>query len=286
MRKITLLILTLVLALTGCNLPVNLQNQPSPTIDMVATQVAELLTAQPAPTLASGDATKPPSPTQTPAVADVPTATVTQSPTATLTPAPTSTTNPTDPAASLGTPTWEDGLDSAKNFYLYENDNTKVEGDNSALALTGLTANGWLGWTLTYTQKPTNFYVEATFRTHDCSQSDLYGLIFRASKENAGYFFGVTCDGRYNLYARDFNNNTNAELIGLKSAASILSGANQTNRLGVLAEGSKISLYINGVLVDEITDSTYASGYFGAFIAANQTAGFRADLEQIRLWKL
>ena len=75
-------------------------------------------------------------------------------------------------------------------------------------------------------------------------------------------------------------------MIPLKSASAINTGSNQTNRLGVLAQGGKISLYANGSLVDEINDTTYTNGYFGAFVAANKTAGFRVDLEQIKLWKL
>ncbi len=277
MRKLTTLTFTLLIALAGCNLPVAPQDA-TPTADLVATQVAELLTAQPSPTQPQA-ATQPP--------AETPTTPPTAEPaTPTAEPSPTPTTNPGDPAASFGEPSWQDSLDTAKNFYLYENDNTKVEAEDGALALTGRNANGWLGWSLTYAQQPVNFYLEGTFRVRDCSGADLYGLVFRANKENAGYFYGVTCDGRYNLYARDFNNNTDTELIALTPATAITTGSNQVNRLGVLAQGSKISLYVNGTLVGETDDSTYSSGYFGALVAANQTAGFRVDLDLIRLWKL
>ena len=95
----------------------------------------------------------------------------------------------------------------------------------------------------------------------------------------------MTCGGQYNLFARDFNNNTDTELIALKTGSGINTGSNQVNRLGVLAQGGKISLYVNGALVDEINDSTYSTGYFGALVAANQTAGFRVDLDQVKLWK-
>jgi hypothetical protein len=281
MRKTSTFLFILLLVLTGCNLPTSPQNNAAPTDDLVATQVAELLTAQPS-------ATQPVQATQPPVdmPADTPTATATlEQPTSTIEAGPSPTTNPGDPAASLGEPTWQDSLDTAKNFYLYENDNTKVESEDSALALTGRNANGWLGWSLTYAQQSTDFYLEGTFNTRDCSGTDLYGLVFRANKESAGYFYGVTCGGQYNLFARDFNNNTDTELIALKTGSGINTGSNQVNRLGVLAQGSKISLYVNGALVDEINDSTYSTGYFGALVAANQTAGFRVDLDQVKLWK-
>lgn len=275
MRKSISYIAILLLFLTGCNLPVNQGNQPTPTIDLVATQVVELLTQQPTNT------PLPPPPTLQPTETSAPT----QPPEPTITPSVTPTTNPGDPALSFGDPSWQDNLDTAKNFYLFESDNTKIEDEGGSLGLTGVNANGWLGWSLTYAQNPQDFYLEYTFQTRTCSGADIYGMVFRANKENAGYFFGVTCDGRYNLYARDFNNNIDNELIALKSSAAIRSGADQANRLGVLAQGSKLSLYVNGTLVDEINDSNYASGYFGAFIAANQTTGFRVELDQIKLWK-
>lgn len=274
-RKIILIFLT-ALFLAACNLPTRPINTPTPTVDLVATQIANLLATQESNTQNAPLATQPPSP--------IPSATPEATPTPPL-PAPTPTTNPSDPALSLGDPTWKDSLDTAKNFYLFENDQTKVEAEDGALALTGRNANGWLGWSLTYAQNPSDFYLEATFRTHSCAGSDLYGIVFRASKENAGYFFGVTCDGRYNLTYRDLNNDIQNELISMKAASAIQAGSDQVNRLGVFAQRDKISLYINGSLIDEVTDSTRSSGYFGAFVAANQTAGFRVDLDQIKLWK-
>jgi len=273
-KKILPLILA-VLLLAACNLPTRPIDTPTPTVDLVATQIANLLATQESVTRNAPLATQPPSPT--------PSATPEATPTPP--PAPTPTTNPSDPALSLGDPTWKDSLDTAKNFYLFENDQTKVEAEDGALALTGRNANGWLGWSLTYAQNPSDFFLEATFRTRTCAGSDLYGIVFRASKENAGYFFGVTCDGRYNLTYRDLNNDIQKELISIKAASAIQAGSDQINRLGVFAQGDKISLYINGSLIDEVTDSTRSSGYFGAFVAANQTAGFRADLDQIKLWK-
>lgn len=273
-RKIILTIFaTLILA--ACNLPTRPINTPTPTVDLVATQIAHLLATQEVSTRSA------PLATQTPSL--MPSATPVATPTPP--PVPTPTTNPSDPALSLGDPTWKDTLDTAKNFYLFENDQTKVEAEDGALALTGRNANGWLGWSLTYAQNPSDFYLEATFRTRSCAGSDLYGIVFRASKENAGYFFGVTCDGRYNLIYRDLNQDVQDELIPLKAVPAIQAGSDQINRLGVFAQGEKISLYINGSLIDEIADSTRSSGYFGAFVAANQTAGFRVDMDQIKLWK-
>jgi hypothetical protein len=282
MRKIVYSFLLLVLiALPACSMPLAPSVTLTPTTDAVATQVSQLLTAQPT-------ATQPETPTTVPTGTLPPTLTSTPTGEPSATPAPnaTPTLNPDDPRSTYGNPSWNDTLETAKNFYLYENDNTKIDSTPGSLVLTGKTPNGWIGWTLTYAQNPTNFYLEATFKTGDCADSDLYGMVFRASKENTGYYFGVTCDGQYNLHGRDFNNNEDAEIIALKQASAIHSGANQTNRLGILAQGDRISLYANGTLLEEVTDSTYGSGYFGPFIAANHTANFTVNMDEIDLWKL
>jgi hypothetical protein len=120
----------------------------------------------------------------------------------------------------------------------------------------------------------------------DCSGSDIYGLVFRAESVSSGYFFGVTCDGRYSLSARDFEDGTNIPLIQLTSNQAVQSGATSTNRLSVRAEGERIALYANGTLLGEVTDPSFEEGYFGAFVAANQTAGFTVHMDEISLWNL
>jgi hypothetical protein len=279
MIRHTAILLLLSILLAGCNLPDRSLPEPSATPDVVATEVARMKTEMPT-------ATNPP--TQAPLQ---PTGTLPSFPTDTAAPSPTnqaavtSTPIPGDPAAALGAPGWKDSLDTTKNFYLYDNDNTAVEAGSGTLRLIGRTNIGWHGWSLTYAQNAADFYLEGTFVTGTCRGADLYGLTFRANKENAGYFFGITCDGRYDLRARDFNNNTDTEILPLKSNPAILTGSGQTNRIGVKTEGSKISLYANGVLMEEVTNDTYTAGYFGPFIAGFETAGFTVDLDQIALWK-
>ncbi len=284
-------IILLILLLAGCNLPTRPMPVNTPSTNAVATQVAQLLTAQPsftvpAPTVLAA-------PTQTPAPATAVTSTTAPIPTSTQAapaagqPTATSTISSSDPKSSLGSPTWRSTLDSGKAFYQYDNDNTRVVLENGALNLTGLQANGWLGWSLTYSQPAQNFYLEAAFIPQSCSGADMYGLVFRAPRADAGYFFGVTCDGRFNLHARDFTAGIDNNLIQLTNNSAILSGSNQVNRLGVMANGNKITLYANGISLHELTDSTYnVEGSFGALGAANSTAGFTVKMDEISLWKL
>ncbi len=278
MARKTILIIFAAVLLASCNLP---SSQPlaTPTVDAVATQVSQLLTSMPV-------ATEPlPTDTTLPEPEVTPTST-TEPPTPTPTPEPpTPVPSFTVPAFSRE-PDWRDTLDGGKAFYQFENENSRVALQNGHLVLTGLTANGWHGWSLTFSQQPRNFDLEAIMIPQICSGSDLYGLVFRAPNANSGYFFGVTCDGRYTLHRRDFDDGTDDILIQLSSHAAIQPGANMTNRLGIKANGDRIGLYANGTLLQEITDSNYREGYFGPFVAAFETPGFTVWMDEIALWKL
>jgi hypothetical protein len=272
-----ILILALSILLVSCNMPTTPLATPTP--DAVATQVSILLTRPPE------TPTQPP----LPAATTIPTATATtELPTLTAT-----SVSLTETATSTSTPTvvndppdWTDSLEGGKAFYRYENDNTRVTQENGHLSLTGINADGWLGWSLTFSRSPGDFRIEAVFIPQACSGSDLYGLVFRAPNANSGYFYGITCDGHYSLHARNFEDDSDTVLISSTSAPAILSGANQTNHLAVRAEGDKISLYANDTLLQEITDSTFSAGYFGAFIAANETTGFTVWMDEISLWNI
>lgn len=280
MRFKMLLILFSLSLLAACNLPTT--PVATPTGDAVSTQVSQLLTAAPTATTAKTEPAKAPSPTLAP---PTPTNAPTAGPSATPRPSPTTPSG--DPKNSLGTPTWTDSLETGKGFYLYENDNTRVTAENGALVLTGIQSNGWLGWSMTFSHPAQNFYLEGTFEPQACSGDDMYGLVFRAPSTDAGYFFGVTCGGKYNLHARDFAANTDTSLIQLTANGAIQSGPNSTNRLGVLANGNTLGLYANGVLLQEISDSAFTNeGDFGALVAANETAGFTVKMTDISLWKL
>lgn len=296
-KKMTRLLARIFLAglaglVVGCNLPSRQIDAPTPTIDPVATQVSQLLTAMPTPTLeqeppAVITATPEPLFTAAPATETVePNPGDQPSPTSAATA--TATTNPGDPKANLGAPFWSDNLDTSQSFsYLYENEGTRVSHEPGALILTGRLANGWMGWTLTFKQKPADFYMEAVFITAACSEADMYGLVFRAPDTDSGYFYGVTCDGRYNLHAQDFTDGSDNALINLTANSAILSGSNATNRIGVMAKGDRISLYANGTLLQEVIDDTYTGeGSFGPFVAANNTVDFTARLDEISLWNL
>ena len=289
MLRKSLIVLMALLILTGCNLP-NRTAGNTPTVDAVATEVSMLLTQMPTETAAVTAE----QPTSTPPATDTPvpataTSTATQAvPETAQTPATlTPTLSAGDPKSALGEPVWRNTLDSSQQFYLYENEGTKVTAEDGALVLSGLLTNGWLGWSLTFSNPAQHFYLEAVMNPQTCSGGDQYGLVFRAPDTEAGYFYGLTCDGRFFLNARNFSDDSSIDLIDATPNSAIQTGSNTINRMGVMASGDRISLYVNGVLLDEINDSTFIDeGYFGAFVASNATPGFTVKMDEITVWDL
>lgn len=277
MTGVTLLILTL----SSCNLPK--AAEPTPTADIVATQVSVLLTEQPTPT---------PQPTLPPQATSVPilvTPTATQ-PSSTETPAaPSATPSAQDPAVYLGDPTGTDPLDSGKSFGLestaYDDDYTSIRVENGALVLTSRYATGYRGWRTGGT-KIQNAYTEATVQVGECSGSDMYGLITRSVDFVKGYWFQVTCEGKWAFGYWD-----GEKYVELKTSpnvdSAVHSGSNQTNRLGVMAQGETFALFINGLQVGEVTDSALKdAGAYGMLISSRNTPNFTIYTQEFKYWTL
>jgi hypothetical protein len=81
-----------------------------------------------------------------------------------------------------------------------------------------------------------------------------------------GYQLSVTTDGTYRLYKALNGKWIDPPLIPSTSSPFIKQG-NARNIVAVLAEGSNLSIYFNGVLVNTVSDSSVSSGSVGIFAA-------------------
>ncbi|HXX77210.1 MAG TPA: hypothetical protein VEI53_01865, partial [Ktedonobacteraceae bacterium] len=68
----------------------------------------------------------------------------------------------------------------------------------------------------------------------------------------------------------DYSGNNVKDLAGGSSAA-IVTGLNQTNTLGIVAQGSTLTIYVNKQKVTSVTDSSFTHGQIAVFAdATNQ----------------
>lgn len=287
------LLIGLVLVLCACNLPADLP-EPGIPAEVVYTQAAETIVAQltqivlpPTPTsqlvqptataeIPQPGATQTDVPTSTPTITLTPEPSVTPELIATMTPA------SSDPRDLLGEPDWSDTFRNDSNWSEYEDENVRFRIGENRMLMAALQANFRDNWIISW---PTldDIYLELTATSDDCAGLDRYGLIFRTDAEE-GYLFGVSCDGRYSLRAWD--GTEFSELVDWTSSQAILSGANQTNRLGVRAVGEKITLFVNGARLADVEDTSFDEGSFGVFIGAAETEGFQVQASEVAYWTL
>jgi hypothetical protein len=264
------------LLFSGCNLPSSKPTVATPTIDLVGTIVNQTLEVKPSATI---------QPTQT---IIPPTKTIAEK---TLTPtlAQTPTGIPGDPVTTLGKPTGKDTLDNGKGFGVgpegYEDEGVKITISNSTMVMSSQSTSGWRSWRVR-PPKLGNFYIDAKFITDNCNGKDQFGLVLRTPdyESGQGYYYGLTCDGKFYLTRWDANGTL--ESIPAVASDKILAGPGQTNRLGILAKGNNLTLYMNGYQVQQVTDDTFQDGFFGVFISGFSGNGFVVRLDEISYWAI
>lgn len=185
----------------------------------------------------------------------------------------------------LGDPDYTDSFTSEGTIYLIDTATARFTVENGSLVMTGLQPSTGEEWGLALHPDVSDFYLEATVRTGaSCSGRDRYGLLLRAPDPGKGYVYGFTCDGRFRIYRWDGENYNPLQEWTANSA--ILAGADKTNKIGVMMDGTTIKLYANGRLLAELNDNAYREGRFGLFVASAETTNFKAFVEELKLWEL
>lgn len=199
------------------------------------------------------------------------------------TPEPTATSVAGDPKLDLGSPTWRDTFNNADSWPIYDDEHVNMAVQDSSLQMTLLKADKWNSWILTWPILR-NFYLEVTAKPGDCADTDNYGLLARAPSDKEAYLFGFTCDGKFSF--RRWTGERFITNVDWTASEYILSGKNQTNRLGLMANGTTFSLYANGHLLTELRDANYRRGGFGLYASAFKTTNFLVRFQEVQYWEL
>lgn len=194
-----------------------------------------------------------------------------------------------DPGVFLGDPDWQDDMEPGEYYWNLETDEYIAAAyDDGSLQLRALSEV--MGWRIASTPVLGDAYIEAVVEMGACSTSDGYGLVFRVPEKvnyNQGYFFGVTCDGKYSLRVWDGLSGQNGQTTWLrypKGSEYVSKGKDAVNTLGVLLVDDSITLYINGELVEQFVDDTYTEGFFGLFINRDHTENLTINVDQVSYW--
>jgi hypothetical protein len=193
-----------------------------------------------------------------------------------------------NPKATLGEPDWVDEFAAgAIEWPLYNDEHVSMQYEQGKLTMTALVANRknpWDSW-MVHPSTLTDFYVEVAATPGDCSGLDRYGLLARASSDtNQTYLFGLSCDGKYSL--RYWNGQKISMLKEWTFHPAIHKGPGSENILGLLANGSQISIYANDTLLFKVEDETLTEGGIGLFVGAVMTDNFQVSFRRVALWEL
>jgi hypothetical protein len=126
-------------------------------------------------------------------------------------------------------------------------------------------------------------YLEVEVYIDDCAPDSLLLIEIRANTTStAGYAIGVDCGfTNWGIFRRT---PTQAELLAVESFTTITPPTDEPYILGIEAQGSSLSLFVNGTRVGGIVDDTYADGIIGISLISDAAAQIRLD--NLRVWEL
>jgi len=279
MKKLCLVLCILIpmFSLMSCNIPGNTE----PTVDIVATQVAKLLTEAPTNTSPAPSDTIMPTNTQTEIPPEnTPTSTVT------VTVTPTTTQDLDDPAQKFGAPAWTEDFSGGSSPWDFDSVQATFKVVNGALTLTANANANWHSWYVS-SPKLKNAYIEATIKMTNCSGLDRVGLAVRSSSDGQQFnFMGITCDGQWGFFRMEPDVNI-IEIKGFQPAEPLNNGTANPHRVGILMSGSSFTLYIDGKQVGTAFDATLGSeGYTGFLIVYASNPGFTVHVDQLQYWNV
>lgn len=115
------------------------------------------------------------------------------------------------------------------------------------------------------------------------SASAEYGVAFRISEDKSNYYvFGITTDGKY--YLDKLINDEWADPSPVnKTASQYVKQGKAKNTLAVLAQGNKISLYINGFGIKTVADDSLDKGQLGVFAGSGNSSSAEVAFSRLTI---
>ncbi len=113
------------------------------------------------------------------------------------------------------------------------------------------------------------------------SPNSSYGLLFRLQNDSAFYRFEITGNGLFVVEKRLASGEWQRMTEDWLESGAIVQGLNQTNRLAVTAEGTRLAFAINDEVVHETQDGTYAAGKIAVSAGTFNQGGLRVAFDNL-----
>lgn len=116
-----------------------------------------------------------------------------------------------------------------------------------------------------------NVHIEVTVKNESTDPEALFGIICNEQASTpAFYYVGVSPDGYYAFIKSSIVQDD----VFLKDGKSdVISSSASSMQLGLDCGNGSMALYVNGQMIDSVSDSTYTSGVVGLFAASDDQSG-------------
>jgi hypothetical protein len=192
---------------------------------------------------------------------ETPRPTQTEAPTATLTPMPTETLAPIVEEVLL-----EDDFSDDSIWGLLEGENSTIEYTDETLQVQIFREN-WIVWTTPNEEVYENVHMEVTAYNNDDEMATAFGIVCYQQEDGSSYYYAVmtpageyaiaiAAEGETDVFITNNDQWAESELIENKSSY----------RIGMDCGHGVLSLYVDGQLIDSVSDDTYTDGTSGLIV--------------------
>jgi len=105
-----------------------------------------------------------------------------------------------------------------------------------------------------------DFILEVDVRQLDGTPDSSHGILFRMQGTDAFYRFAITGTGFFIVERRDADGSWHRLMRDWAESSAINQGLNVINQMRVEAVGSRLSVYVNGQLLQQLADTQYSRG--------------------------
>lgn len=138
----------------------------------------------------------------------------------------------------------------------------------------------WFAWAYPGMQFD-NVSAEADSRLTSGSHDSHLGVLCRHTDVYNFYYFAISTDGYYAIFRRVGGGDLEiltGEGTGMSPSPAIRTGG-QTNHILVVCQGDELSLYVNGELLETVTDHTHARGDVGLGVGSGPEGNVRVQFD-------
>jgi tRNA A-37 threonylcarbamoyl transferase component Bud32 len=231
--------------------------------------------------LAQGAAMATVAPSATPVATARPTATLSPTVAPTATPASEATAEAdTDPTVEAGGPLYmEDFSSPGAEWEVSENEGARYRVDAGAYSIEVIKTN-WIAWNL-IGQELADFEVEFEVALVEGDRYNDAGLLFRFQDADNYYEIDINGEGSFAI-GKEVNDEW-VQIVEWTSDPSV-QAFGRVNRVRLVAEGTRFTLYINDEYLASFSDDSFGSGGIGPVVTAYDEPPARATFDNIKIW--